>query len=138
MIAQGSATARFRGNHRSAWEIVDHFIQAANARQAVLLQREMVDMRKQLPETHAGQELYTALEILVRKQQDVLEKIRAETKRYGDKKGDERILQALKAEYESLRKQLAATMAEMQTMKLPLGKRLLRLLWSPLGLPGRR
>ena len=130
MIDQGSATARYHGTMESAWGIVEHF---TTQRQAVLLQKEMVDLQKQLPETTAGRELYTTLEVLVKRQQDILQKIRTETKRHENEQ-DQRILNALKAEYEIIRQQLNITMNEMQTLKLPLGKRLIRLLWSPIGL----
>jgi hypothetical protein len=127
MIDHGSATARYNGTSESAWDIVEHF---TTRRHAVLLQREMVDLKKELPETAAGQELYTTLEVLVKKQQDVLEKIRAETKRHEQ---DQTILKALQAECEGIRRQLDITLKEMQSLKLSPGRRLLRLLWSPVG-----
>lgn len=134
MIDQGSATARYHGTLDSAWDIVEHF---TTQRQAVLLQSEMVDLEKQLPETTAGRELYTDLEVLVKKQQHILQQIRAETKRH-ETEQNQRILQALKAEYETVRQQLNSTMNEMQRLKLPLGKRLLRLVWTPIGLTGNK
>jgi hypothetical protein len=127
MMAHGSKTVRYNNSATSAWEIIDHFLQVANARYAVLLQEEMVDMEKQLRETKAGQTLYGTLEVLVRKQQDMLNKIREETKRHGD----DAVLSALREEYEDLRKQLQVTYDEMQTLKIPLGRRLLRILRRP-------
>jgi hypothetical protein len=134
MIDQGSATARYQGTLESAWDIVEHF---TTQRQAVLLQKEMVDLKKQLPETNAGRELYMALEVLVRKQADILQKIRAETKRHEDGQ-DPKILHALQAECEAIRQQLHTTMKEMQVLKLPLGKRLSRLVWTPIGFKGNK
>jgi hypothetical protein len=127
MMAQGSKTVRYKNSATSAWDIIDHFLQVANVRYAVLLQEEMVDMEKQLRETKAGQALYGTLEILVKKQQDMLNKIRAETRRHAD----DAVLSALKEEYEDLRKQLQVTYDEMQTLKIPLGRRLLRILRRP-------
>jgi hypothetical protein len=129
MIDHGSATARYNGTLESAWDIVERF---TTRRHAVLLQREMVDLKKELPETAAGRELYTTLEVLVKKQQDILQKIRAETKRH-ENEPDQTILKALQAEYESIRQQLDITVKEMQGLKLSLGQRLLHLLWSPAG-----
>jgi cell division FtsZ-interacting protein ZapD len=85
-------------------------------------------MERQLCETKAGQTLYTALEIIVNKQQQTLKKIRAQSKEHADEKA----LNALRTEYEALRKQLIITVQEMQTLKLPLGKRLLHIVRSPL------
>jgi hypothetical protein len=127
MIDQGSKTVRYLNTPDSALDIIDHFLQTANARYAVLLQEEMVDMERQLRETKAGQALFGTLEVLVRKQQEMLNKIREETKRHAD----EAVLSALKDEYEELRKQLEITVAEMLTLKISLGKRFLRRLRRP-------
>ncbi|KAF9469800.1 P-loop containing nucleoside triphosphate hydrolase protein [Collybia nuda] len=121
MIDHGSATARFHSTQESAWDIVDHFVRDSNARHAVLLQNEMSEMKKQLPETNAGQKLYTELEVLVHRQQATLKKIREETKQHADP-----------AEYAGLRTQLATVVNDMESMKLPLGKRILRLIWGPM------
>jgi ribosome-associated translation inhibitor RaiA len=134
MIEQKSKTARYLGTSDSAWDIVDHFLQSSNERCAVLLQREMVDMERQLRETKAGQTLYTTLELIVDKQQQTLKKMREQTKEHAD----EKVLNVLKAEYEELRKSLAVTVEEMQTLKLPLGKRVLNIVRSPLNFMGLR
>jgi len=129
MIDHGSKTARYRNTRESAWDIVDQFCEIANKRCAMLLQQEMVDMEKQLRETQAGQALFATLEVLVKKQQEMLLKIRAETRRHGD--GN--IVRSLKEDYEEVRAQLAITVAEMQTLRIPLGRRLLRLFMYPMG-----
>ena len=133
MIDRGSTTARYRGTFASAWEIVDYFAQDLTRRQAVLLQKEMVDMQKQLRETNAGQELYQTLEALIKKQRSLIHEIRQHTKR----EGDENMLLVLKAEYEVIRKQLAGTISGAQALRLPLGRRLLRFLRAPTGFMGR-
>jgi hypothetical protein len=134
MIDEGSATARYRNTRSSAWDILDHIIQDANHRKAVLLQKEMVDMQRQLPETSAGQELYRTLDALVKLQQALLQNIRAETKR----EADQNILLVLKAEAEIVRKQLDVAISAVETLKLPLSKRLLHLLRSSFGDSVRR
>jgi hypothetical protein len=126
MIDEGSSTARYKGTLSSAWEILDHIIQDAHRRKAVLLQTEMVDMRMQLPETSAGQELYQTLDALIKLQQGLLQNIWAETKR----EADPNILLVLKTEHEIVQKQLADTISTVQILKLPLGRRLLHLLRS--------
>ena len=133
MIDQGSVSARYHGTLDSAWDIVEHF---TTQRQAVLLQREMDELERQLTDT-AGQELYSTLEGLIKKQQDNLHSIRTETKRHEDEQ-DHGILHVLKTEYEGVRQQLEITMNEMQNLKLPLGKHLLRFVWTPVGLTGSK
>lgn len=120
MIKQGSKTIRYRNTRESAWEILDNII--GHKQQAILLQKEMVDMERQLRETNAGQTLYSALESLVRRQQDTLEEIRLETIRQADPS----VLKHLQDEYEDLRKELETTIADMQTLKISVGKRFLR------------
>jgi len=89
----------------------------------------MVDLERQLSETKAGKKLYGELETIVKKQQTTLQKIREETKRHGR---NEVLLQALKEEHEALRKDLANTVTQMQTLHIPLGKRLRGILSFPL------
>jgi hypothetical protein len=124
MIDQGSRTVRYFNTPESAWNIVDHFVETANNRYAILLQQEMVDMELELRETSAGQMLFGTLEVLVKKQQEMLLKIRVETKYHAD----ESVLAALKDESEDLRKQIEVIVREMETLKISLGKRFLRLL----------
>jgi len=129
MISQGSKVFRFLNTPESAWIILDHFLRPAHERQAVQLQEEMVDLERQLSETKAGKKLYGELETIVKKQQTTLQKIREETKRHGR---NEVLLQALKEEHEALRKDLANTVTQMQTLHIPLGKRLRGILSFPL------
>lgn len=91
-------------------------------------------MQRQLPETSAGQELYRTLDALVKLQQALLQNIRAETKR----EADQNILLVLKAEAEIVRKQLDVAISAVETLKLPLSKRLLHLLRSSFGDSVRR
>jgi len=130
MIKEGSTVARFLNSTDSAWSIVEPLLRHANHRFSVLLQEEMVNMQKGLPETKAGMELYGKLDTLFSEQREVLRRIRAETGR----SGNEQILVELKAEYDKLKQKLDVTIADMQALKLPLRKRLIRMLSLPLGL----
>jgi hypothetical protein len=129
MISQGSKAFRFLNTPESAWAILDHFLRPAHERQAVQLQEEMVDLGRQLSGTKAGKKLYGELEVVVKKQQTTLQKIREETKRHGR---DELLLHALKEEHEAFRRELGDSVAQMQTLKISLGKRLRGILSFPL------
>ena len=133
MIDQGSMVARFFSTLESAWNVVEPLLLEANDRCAVQIQEEMVDLKKQLPETKAGKELYNTLDKLVQMQRDTLKRIREETGR----SGDDRILAQLKIEYDELRKNLETTITDMQKLKLPLRTRLVRMLLLPLGLSAK-
>ncbi|KAJ8689314.1 hypothetical protein PTI98_013347 [Pleurotus ostreatus] len=129
MISQGSTAMRFENTEQSAWNIIDAIVNTHNERYAVELQEELVDMKQGLPETKAGQELYGKLQALVTRQHDTLQKIRASMKRHDD----ETVLNALREEYEDLRKQGEVTIRDMEALRIPIGKRLLRFLTSRLG-----
>ena len=120
MINQGSKTFRYRNTRDSAWDILDSVI--GHRRLAVLLQKELVDMERQLRETHAGQTLYKTLETLMKEQKQKLEEIRVQTIR----QSDSALLKQLQDEYETLHEQLQTTIYEMQALEISVGKRFLR------------
>lgn len=122
MIDQSSVTARFHGTQASGWDILDYFVQHTNARHAALLQKGMSEMKEQWVRDDE-QMLYTELEVLVYKQQATIKKIRDETKLHADAA----ILGPLKAKYDDLRTQLTTIVDEIQSLNLPLGKRISRL-----------
>jgi predicted GTPase len=130
MLKQKSTVARYDNTTESAWQVVEPLLREANKRSALRLQQEMVELKRELPETKAGGELYTRLEVAFRKQQDTLERIRMETKRAEN----DRVLDDLKAEYDELRKKAEVIIADMQALKVPLGRRFVRILTSGLGI----
>jgi hypothetical protein len=72
MITFGSRMARFRYTHDSAWDIIDKF--ADTNRRPVLLQQEMVDEGKDLPNTTAGTGLFQFWEKLIANLREILHK----------------------------------------------------------------
>jgi len=91
-------------------DILDSFV--GDQRLAVLLQKEMVDMERQLRETDAGRELYKELEAMVKQLTEKLEKIRG-TNQAG--------LETLQDECDDLEIKLRRTIVEMQTLKISVG-----------------
>ena len=65
MLDRSSTTSRFLRTRESAFDIIEPLIEAANIRSSLLLQDELVDMRKSLPATSAGQESFSAMGQLV-------------------------------------------------------------------------
>ena len=122
MLGRNSTTSRFLRTRESAFDVIEPLIDAANKRSSVQLQEELVDMVKSLPATAAGQELFSAMEQLVSQREDLLGRFRHEM-RHSD--GDKMALESLQEEYQSLQKNLKATVIEMQRLRLPLGKRLM-------------
>ena len=124
MLERGSTTGRFMRTRESAFTVIEPLIDAANERSSVLLQKELVDMGNKLSSTSAGRKLVSELEVLVRKRQDILRRIRNEMKRTD---GDEMTLKPLQEEHQRLRNSLEAIVSEMRRLKLPLGHRLLNM-----------
>lgn len=126
MIKRGSRAVRYRNTSDSAWAILDSIV--GDNRLAVLLQKEMVDMEIKLHETDAGRTLYHTLETLMKEQTKKLEEIQLET----TKQADPHALKELQAEYENLQRELRVTVTEVQTLKIHVGRRILRYITSSL------
>ena len=127
MLERGSTTDRFMRTRESAFSLIDPLIDAANERTSVLLQEELVDMGKKLPSTSAGQKLVSEMEILVWQREDILRRIRNVMKRTDV---DKMTLEALQEEYQRLENSLEATVHEIRMLKLPLGRRLLNMVFG--------
>ena len=122
MLERNSTTSRFLRTRESAFELIEPLIDAANIRSSVLLQNELVDMRKSLPATSAGLELFSAMGQLVSQREDLLRRIRKEMSRSD---GDKMTLEPLQEEHQNLQKSLETMVFEMRRLRLPLGKRFL-------------
>ncbi|KAF8420556.1 hypothetical protein L210DRAFT_3425066 [Boletus edulis BED1] len=124
MIIQGAEVVCLQNNEDSAKKIVQQILSQEVAHKAVLLQEEMADLRKELEETQAGQELYSQLEKLVERQMVLLKRIDEERK-VASKGG---VLDELQGEYNGLRVQIDGKLRQMQELKLSWLKNLLRFL----------
>jgi hypothetical protein len=127
LIDEGSEIVRYERTPDSAWNILSPFIQAANRRPTDLVQKEIADLKKRQRKSKIALALYTKLEGLVNNWHEQRRYIRAEV----EGPGNEKILVALKEQYEDSRRQLASTILEIRNSKLPLGKRIFALLRSP-------
>ena len=122
MLELGSTTRRFLRTRESAFDVIEPLIEAANCRRSVLLQDELVNMRRSLPATSAGRELFSEMGQLVSQRKDLLRRIRHEIRKSD---GDKMFLEQLQEEHQTLQKCLEATVIKMQRLRLPLGKRLM-------------
>jgi hypothetical protein len=121
LLERGSTTGRFMGTRESAFNLIDPLIDAANQRNSVLLQRQLVDIGEKLPLTSARQALFSKMEAPMRHREDLLPRIRNEIKRTD---GDMTTLEPLQEEHQRLRNSLEATVNE---TRRPLGHRLLNI-----------
>ena len=120
MLEHRSTTGRFMGTRESALQLLQPLIDAANKRSSLLLQHEMVIMRKKLTETSAGRHLFTKAQHIVFQRQKVIERIQAEMSR---SVVDKTSLQPLQDEDQKLSQSLESTVEEMRVLNLPVAWR---------------
>jgi len=121
MIDRGSSTGRFEGTRDSAFRLIAPFLEEANVRNALLLQKELVGLDMRLSETHAGQKLRSEIKQLAKQQQELLNQIREELTR----PNNAALLQSLMEEYEELKKTSGSLLQQMTDLQVPLGRRLM-------------
>ncbi|KAI9573232.1 hypothetical protein HD554DRAFT_2013814 [Boletus coccyginus] len=123
LIDQGAHIDCCRSDDDSAKNIIRQILDKEGGHRALLLQEEMTDLKKELKETGAGQELYSQLEKLVEKQMSLLRRIDKEKKAASDAG----LLAALQTEYNDLRIEIDDKLRQMQELKLSRLRNLLRL-----------
>ena len=101
MIMHGAKIARCRSDDESPKRIIQQILDQEAARKVLLLQEEMADLKKELEETEAGQELYSQLERLVERHVVLLRRIDKERKAASEAS----VLVELQTEYNDLRVQ---------------------------------
>jgi hypothetical protein len=125
----GGSMIRFDGDSKSAWSIIDKFV---DTRFATLLQEELVDLEKKLCETDAGRQLHGILAELVAQQKRSAREIGKELDELGQtEEASSARLVELRQEYEDLRLRLAGALEDMRKLDNPIATRILRMLWLP-------
>lgn len=119
MVSLGSTVTRFTGTHESAWEIIRRILQPRECPLELLIQQELVDLQKLLPETQAGMCLRETLEQLLEEQREMAHRIEGDKNmRYDD---------GLRAKYEANQKAIRSTLTQIKELKIPLGRRIAKL-----------
>ncbi|KDQ53417.1 hypothetical protein JAAARDRAFT_434552 [Jaapia argillacea MUCL 33604] len=124
MLSKKSRTSRFLNTRESAWAVIDPILLSAHQKRALLLQTEMGELQRTLPETSAGYALFNNMNELLKKQQHVLRMLRR-CREEMIKSTDSDALETLTAEYNRLRQEVGGTMEELEALRVPFGKRLL-------------
>jgi len=122
MLAQGAQTHECKSSNDSK-RLIRDIIFKEDERRILQLQQEMGEHNKKLKETAAGQYLFSQLEELVVKQSELLQKIAKERKAVAS---DPEALAQLQEEYVKLREQVDDRLRQMQELKLPLFKSMMR------------
>ena len=120
MIDCGSTITRFLRTYDSAWTIVD-LIRVMNTSDSLLLQEEMVDLKKGISETQAAITLYDTLQRELAKQKDAVRELRREA----ETQDNAELVRELTLQCEEIERTLRATFTQIQELKIPIGKRIL-------------
>lgn len=127
LIEKGSGVERLRkSTPDEAWRIVTGVIEKAEEREAVLLQEEIVKLKLELNETAAGKTLYTGLQKLLADQKETLKSLLSQV----EKSDDPKLKKELEKEYKKIQEQFQRTFAEVSTMKVSLGRRIMLLFFG--------
>ena len=122
MIECGSTMTRFLKTYDSAWTIVD-LINIMNPSDPLLLQEEMVDLKKGINEMQAAITLYDTLQRELANQRDAVKKLRKEA----ETQDNAELVRELTLQCEEIERTLRATFAQIQELKIPIGRRILSL-----------
>ena len=134
MVDRGSNIGRFEGSRDSAFRLIAPFLDEANTRNKLLLQKELVNLDLKLSETHAGQRLRSEIKELARQQQELLQQIRDELKRPDNATS----LQSLMEEYEELKKTSDSLLGQMADLRVPLGRQFMNTITITFGIKRNR
>jgi len=120
MVDHGASTARFNNSPPLAWEIVDTVIRQQEA-EVLLLQEELVVLKRTLNETQAGKALYSDLQKLLAEQQVTVSSLADQARLESNPK----LAQQLEAELKRIQKDFDKTFNDMKGLKIPIGKRMM-------------
>ena len=120
MINYGASTARFSNSADSAWKIVE-IILKHHETEVLLLQEEIVDLKRSLNETQAGKTLYSDLQRLLAEQRDTVRSLAEQAR---DESNPE-LARQLEAELKRIQKDFDKTFGEIKNLKIPFGKNLM-------------
>ena len=118
MIQNQSQVARFERSFESAWSAVDLLLDRDRRHAS----KDPVDEGKAVPEAQPGTALMETLDKLMAQQQVAMKKLMEERR----KDSDPRRIRELEQEVTNLEKKIEVAVAKMQSLKLPLPKRMKR------------
>ncbi|KAF8811578.1 hypothetical protein BYT27DRAFT_7183855 [Phlegmacium glaucopus] len=125
MIDHGASTARFTNSPQSAWGIIDILLRQQEA-EVLLLQEEIVDLKRALNETQAGKTLYSDLQKLLAEQRDTVRSLAQQAR----VESNPQLARQLETELKRIQKDFDKTFNEMKNLKIPIGKRIMLMLFG--------
>jgi predicted GTPase/exonuclease VII small subunit len=125
MIDHGASTARFTNSSHSAWNIIEVILSHQEA-EVLLLQEEIVDLKRALNETQAGKTLYSDLQKLLAEQRDTVRSLAQQAR----VESNPQLARQLEAELKRIQKDFDKTFGEIKNLKITMGKRIMLFLFG--------
>ena len=122
MINYGASTARFLNSPDSAWKIIDPFLKQHET-EVLLLQEELVDLKRALNETQVGKTLYSDLQMLLASQRDIVRSIVDGAR----EESNPQHVHGMEAKLKRIQKDSDKTLNDIKRLEIPLHRRLLLL-----------
>ena len=119
MINYGASTARFLNSADSAWKTIDIILKQHEA-EVLLLQEEIIDLKRALNETQAGKTLYSDLQKLLAEHRDTVRSLAEQAR----DESNPQLARQLEAELKRIQKDFDRTFSEIKNLKISFGKRL--------------
>ncbi|PPR03432.1 hypothetical protein CVT24_012701 [Panaeolus cyanescens] len=124
MLKHGSITERFDNREASAWRIVNSILTRSDtAKDILLLQEELVELRKNLNETSAGVTLYHTLQQLIAEHKATF----AQYTRESNTNNDPVLAMQLENQCQKIQAELDKTLTDIKHLKVPIGRRFMLL-----------
>jgi len=112
MLDRGSRVDRFKHSYESAWDIIAPIVEK-DALDYIQIQRELVDLRKRLPDTDAGRALRGDLKEIFEEQMTLAQALQDSQDRAPE----------LEAMYNESVERMRSILAKIQQLRVPLGRR---------------
>lgn len=121
MLHHNASHSRFDNTKSSAWKVLDFLIDKQHLRQVLLLQEELVDLKKRINETKAGLTLYEELIALLDKQKRDVEKLEEQAKKNPD------AAKVIREEQARTQASIDTIFSQINSQKIPFGRKLVLL-----------
>jgi len=118
MIEHNASHDRFNNSESSAWRIIQYFVHREALRQVLLLQEELVDLKKHINETTAGMALYKELLELLEKQKQALGKLESQTQQ------NPNLVAAVEAEKVRTQASIESIFKQVNALKISFGRKI--------------
>ncbi|TFK33953.1 hypothetical protein BDQ12DRAFT_690350 [Crucibulum laeve] len=125
LLDRGSDCYRFDNTQASAWAVIDKILESDDT-ETLLLQEELVELRKRLQETQAGITLYDTLQKALLEQKETIRQLAEQATLQNNPK----LAKELEDEYKRIQITFDKTFQELNQLKIPLSRRIVLLLFG--------